>query len=96
MSIKIKLNIPNKIILWCIAIELYNLDQEYYTSKKMGVKQVYQKLKKYLKDQTKLNYISYKEIKVVRIPFTIKIPNSPIKKTYKISFKVKEIKNEKS
>ena len=90
MNIKIKLNLPNKIILWCIAIELYNLDQEYYSSEKMGVKQVYQELKKCLKDQ--VPYYKKTENRVEIITISLKIPNSPIKKTYKISFKVKEIK----
>lgn len=91
---KVKINMPNKIILYCAAIEMFNLDEEYYLKEGMLLKDVYKGLKETLKEQA----ISYKETKnkVEIVTIALKVNKDLIKKTYNISFKIKEIKNEET
>ena len=90
--LKVKINIPNKVLLYCASIEMFNLDKEHYLKEKMLLWDVYKELKKYIVNKAKLNYPSHKK-KYEYISIIIKGDNSLSKKEYKILVKIKEAKH---
>jgi hypothetical protein len=95
MDIKITINLPNKIILWCAAIELFHLDKNYYIENKMGIKQVYKALKKELIKKVELQSLRQGKEVLFYITLSITIQKGFIEKDYKILFKVRSLNNEK-
>lgn len=95
-KLKVKINIPNKVLLYCASIEMFNLDKEYYITQNMLSWDVYKELKKYIISKAKLEYIHSKK-RYDYNTFTIspKGKNNLVKKEYKILVKIKELKHEK-